>query len=156
MSSAQNVLLYGVGSIDMMFKLFSSNFEDDHWTRRHGELHSARWILAHLVHSLHKAAGSESMPAGLDGRFQYGAPPEDDTSGWPATAELLAAWDGAVAALRAAWSARDEADWSEPLPENPLGARTRAESAMFAVQHAVYHVGQLGAIRRLNGLQGKV
>lgn len=156
MPSAPEVLLFGVGSIDMMFKFFTDGFEEQHWLARHGELHSARWILAHLIHSLHGAAGSEATPVGLDKRFAYGAPPEDATADWPATAELLAAWDGAVEALRATWSARGASEWSEALPENQLGCRNRAEGAMFVLQHATFHVGQLGAIRRLSGLPGRI
>jgi len=155
--SAGPTLLYGLRAVEMMLVFFSEGFEERHWTARPGgELHSARWILAHLVHSLHKEAGSAAMPLGLDARFGYGAPPEDDHAGWPSPAELLAEWPKAVAACSAAWAARGEADWAAAVEANPRGVADRAQAAQFQLQHASYHVGQLGAIRRLLGLPGRV
>jgi uncharacterized damage-inducible protein DinB len=156
MNLTANTLCSGLERLDGLLRFFTDDFEETHWRARPGgELHSAGWILAHLAHSLHEAAGSRPQVEALDGRFSYGAPAEVDGAG-PALTELRQEWESGLKALKAHWKARSPGEWAEAVPPNPLQITNRAEAAMFVIQHASYHIGQLGAIRRLLGLPGRV
>jgi len=151
-------LLFGLDKLDMLLRMATGGFTEDHWAARgHGGLHSAHWILAHLVLSIQQEAGRAIVfNPELDKRLDYGAPHEEEPADWPAPEDLLAMWDEGRHALAALWRARSAEEWSASVPENRLGMRTVADGAMFVLEHAVYHVGQLGAIRRLEGLKGVV
>jgi hypothetical protein len=150
-------LLFGLDKLDMLLRMATKDFADGQWTTRHGGLHSAHWILAHLVLSIQQEAGKEIVfSPELDKSLDYGAPQDEQTQDWPAVEDLWAMWEEGRHALAALWRSRDPEAWSAPVPENSLGMSTVADGAMFVLEHAVYHVGQLGALRRVEGLKGVV
>lgn len=150
-------LLFGLDKLDMLLSMYTDGFGPKHWSARQGDqLHSAHWILAHLALSLRNAAGVTEVFGALDKTFDFGAPGEESPADWPAPAALLAEFADAHVELARLWQARSQEEWMAPVKENRLNIRNKAQSAMFTLEHAVYHVGQLGALRRLIGLKGPV
>ena len=157
MGEPATTLLFGLDKLDMLLRMYTEGFTPEHWRSRAGELHSAHWILAHLVLDIHQAAGRAVVfGEELDKTLDYGAPVEEDRSQWPTPEALLTEWGVAHASLVRVWGERDEAAWLAPVKENRLKAMNRAQMDMFILEHAVYHVGQLGALRRVLGLPGVV
>ncbi len=151
-----NTLLFGLDKLAMMYHMFTDSFEEADWVWRGGELHSAWWILGHLSLSLQQAAGTLPESSILLKHFEFGAPSEEKTAEWPSIEELKTDLEKAFADLEAHWKKRSDAEWNTELKENSLKMKTAADAAMFTLEHAVYHVGQLGAIRRLRGHKGIV
>lgn len=158
MSEPGETLLFGLDKLDMLLRMVTRDFGAEHWSARPGDgLHSAHWILAHLALSLNQEAGVACVfSAELDMAFDVGAPGAEDPAAWPGIEELLERFATGRAALAQRWRARTQEEWLAPVPENRLGMKNPAQGAMFVLEHAVYHVGQLGAIRRLLGLKGVV
>jgi hypothetical protein len=150
-------LLFGLDKLDMLLRMATKDFSDAQWSVRHGGLHSAHWIFAHLVLSIQQEAGKAIVfGPELDKSLDYGAPHEEQPGDWLAVEDLWAMWDEGRGALASLWRARSPEEWSAAVPENRLGMRTVADGALFVLEHAVYHVGQLGALRRVEGLKGAV
>ncbi|MDP2359751.1 MAG: DinB family protein [bacterium] len=158
MSEPATTLLFGLDKLDMLLKMYTRDFNEAHWKARPGgELHSGHWILAHLALSLNQETGREIVfGTELDKALDYGAPVEERPEDWPDPDTLLLRHEEGLAALRALWMGRGQEEWQAPVGENRLGIANQAQSAMFVLVHALYHVGQLGAIRRLLGLKGVV
>lgn len=158
MDEAVKTLLFGLDKLDMMLNMYTRDLEPAHWAARPWSgLHSAQWILAHLALSLNQEAGeAQVFSPELDRIFDYGAPTEEERESWPSPDELKRRYDQGREALAARWRARPLEEWLAPLPENRLGMENQLQAEMFTLEHAVYHVGQLGAIRRLLGLKGVV
>lgn len=48
-------------------------------------------------------------------------------------------------------------NWDDPFPESTTGRpQTFGQRVTFFMQHEVYHAGQLGSLRRVLGLPGKI
>ncbi|MFA7330571.1 MAG: DinB family protein [Candidatus Delongbacteria bacterium] len=158
MNEPVETLLFGLDKLDMLLRMYTRDFGAEHWSARPGDsLHSAHWILAHLALSLNQEAGAERVfSEELDKAFDFGAPGTEDPATWPGVEELQASFAAGRAALAERWRARTQEEWLAPVPENRLGMKNKAQGAMFVLEHAVYHVGQLGAIRRMLGLKGVV
>lgn len=151
------LLIFGLDKLGMMFEMYTGDFEPGHWSRREGSrLHSAHWILGHLALSLHQAAGADPVPHELGSHFEFGSPEEEEPGTWPAPDVLIAEFGKALDSVKQLWSGYGEAEWNTEVKENRLGIRNWADGAMFTIEHAVYHVGQLGSLRRLHGLKGIV
>ncbi len=151
-----NPLLFGLDKLAMMFHMFTDSFANEDWTWRSGDLHSAWWILGHLSLSMQQEAGTLPESSILLDHFEFGAPSEENTADWPSIEQMKADLEKAFADLEALWQKRSEAEWNAELKENSLNMKSVADAAMFTLEHAVYHVGQLGAIRRLRGHDGIV
>lgn len=150
-------LIFGLEKLDMLLRMATRDFQAAQWSTRHGGLHSAHWILAHLVLSIQQEAGREVVfGKELDAQLDYGAAHEEQSGQWPGVEDLLVMWDEGRQALATVWRSRTEEEWKAGMKANNLGMKSAADEAMFVLQHAVYHVGQLGAIRRVEGLKGAV
>jgi len=157
MGEPADTLLFGLDKLDMLFTMYTKDFAPEHWSARPTGLHSAHWILAHLALSLNQEAGRAVVfGAELDKTLDYGAPMDEQPADWPDPESLRRSYAEGLAALRALWAGRSSEYWAEGMKENRLGMRSRADEAQFVLVHAVYHVGQLGAIRRMLGLPGVV
>ena len=158
MSEQVDTLLFGLDKLDMMLRMQTRDFTTDHWSARPWSgLHSAHWILAHLALSINQEAGAERVfNEELDKTFDFGSPSEEHPTSWPDVEDLQLRFAQGREALARRWRERTEEEWLAPLPENRLGMKNQAQAEMFVLEHAVYHVGQLGAIRRLLGLKGAI
>jgi len=158
MKELAGTLRFGLDKLDMMLRMVTTGFQPEHWSARPWQgLHSAHWILAHLALSLNQEAGRQVVfSEELDKVFDYGAPVDEQPELWPSVDQLWVRYAEGLSALDARWEARTPGEWRTERPENRLKAKTVADVEMFVLEHAVYHVGQLGAIRRLLGLKGMV
>jgi len=158
MMELAGTLRFGLDKLDMMLRMVTTDFQPEHWSARPWQgLHSAHWILAHLALSINQEAGRQVVfDPELDKVFDYGAPVEEAPETWPSVESLWETYAEGLTALGARWEARTAEEWLKEQPANRLGMRTTADGEMFVLEHAVYHVGQLGAIRRLLGLKGMV
>jgi hypothetical protein len=158
MKELAQTMRFGLDKLDMLLRMVTTDFAPEHWSARPWQgLHSAHWILAHLALSLNQEAGVQVVfNEELDKVFDYGAPVEERPETWPGVDELWTRYAEGLAALAARWEARTPEEWLKEQPENRLKMKTTADGEMFVLEHAVYHVGQLGAIRRLLGLKGMV
>ncbi len=157
MNQASSTLAYGLDALDMLVGFFTKDFSEDDWAARSSpELHSAWWILAHLVLSVEQATEAELLPESCRSIFEYGSPREEFQDTWPSVEELKGLLERALEALKSDWQRRSPDQWQAPAVENTINAKTVAEQCMFALQHLTYHAGQLGAIRRLLGKPGLI
>jgi hypothetical protein len=154
---AESTLIFGLEKFWMLFSMYTSDFTDEEWTSRPAEhLHSGWWLLGHLALSLRQAGGNESDPLELKKWFDYGAPEDEDNQQWPAVGKLKDEIEIAYNELHDKWINTEQTVWETVVPENRLNIQNNAQGACFSVVHAVYHAGQLGAIRRILGKKGIV
>ncbi|MEM1450250.1 MAG: DinB family protein [Planctomycetota bacterium] len=133
-------------------------FPDEAWAYTPDEGgNTAHWILGHIVFARRgtlRMAGAEVAPESWEDAFTRGATP-DGTAGFPPIADLVAAFHAAGAALADQIASMDEETANGPAPrEFPDGSDTLAAALDFMQFHETYHLGQLGLIRRANGLPG--
>ena len=122
---------------------------------------SAHWVLGHLCASrrgLLRMLGEALADEPWEAPFRRGASPtEDEAAGYPGPERLLEDLEASGRALAERLAhlrgAELEADIGRKLPD---GSATRAGAAHFLYFHEVYHLGQLGLLRRLAGQPGFV
>lgn len=118
----------------------------------------ANWELAHLVqvqNSVLLVLGGD--PFWTDSRLpRIGVPPvtdESDAFDWDGMKE---AWTNSRDQVIGAIERQSDESWATPLPSPFGGTVTRAEMISLLANHQPYHIGQLGLLRRLVGLDGAV
>ena len=123
---------------------------------RRGDANPILWIAAHVVSvrgSFARALGSDVRVAWAR-QFPRGGQVQDVTD-WPALEDVRAAWDE----VHADFMTRVEALTAEQLAAEtvlPGLDKTMLGALGLAALHDVYHLGQLGAARRLHGLDRMV
>lgn len=118
---------------------------------------TAHWILGHVVTSrrfMLRAGGHELALQPWEEHFGRGAEPGADTSGYPSPEELIATFkaDGDAISEHFPSMTQDQADAAAPRPM-PDGSDTVEGVLHFLYFHEIYHLGQIGLIRRMNGLE---
>ena len=91
-------------------------------------------------------------------RYRRGAPPitsDDEATPWE---EIAASFDTSQGRLRVALNSLTLEQLLSPLAEdkNPFNVESLAEMIGTLAFHEAYHVGQLGLLRRLVGLDGMI
>ncbi len=123
--------------------------------------HCMNWVLGHLTdtyNSFLPVLGEEMVWADGQGRpYARGSQPLGEGEGLPWN-ELLAAWEAASTRFQQGLEAFDEARWSDKAPFSPLDDPDETMGSLLAllVFHQSYHVGQLGLLRRVAGLDTAV
>ncbi|MEM9378326.1 MAG: DinB family protein [Planctomycetota bacterium] len=133
-------------------------FPDDAWSYTpDGGGNTAHWILGHLVIARRGAlrmSGVDVAPEPWEEAFARDAKPEG-TEGFPPITDLAAAFHAAGSALADHIASMDDETASAPAPRSfPDGSDTIGGVLDFMQFHETYHLGQIGLIRRANGLPG--
>lgn len=127
-------------------------------TRPPGGGNDAHWILGHLVASrrlMARLAGAAVTEDPWEAAFGRGATPADDAGAYPPVGELSAAFVAAGEAISERFPALTAAEAAAPSPRPfPDGSDTIEGALHFLYFHETYHLGQLGLLRRMNGLEG--
>jgi len=138
------VLTDGFGPLDWM-----------HWPDGGGN--PALWILGHLAamrREIRRQLGEQLAAAEWEGLFAMGSEPDGASEG-PGPDALIEEFkaSGDALALRLEEATPEDAD--RALAQTfPDGSSTLAGGMQFLYFHAVYHLGQLGLIRRMRGKPG--
>jgi hypothetical protein len=120
------------------------------------------WIGGHLVATrcglLELLGGEPVWNAEKRERYRRGTSPitsDDDATPWE---EIAASFDASQGRLRVALQSLTLEQLLSPLAEdkNPFKVETLAEMIGTLAFHESYHVGQLGVLRRLVGLDGMI
>ncbi len=121
-------------------------------------LNTPAWVLGHLAmaydYGTHLLGGTHCAPPGWGKIFGPGSSPVPP-AGCPNKADLLAGCEAARKGLCAALASATEAKLAEPNPFGPMKPFAPAMGDFIAhllTTHAVSHLGQLSAWRRLQGL----
>lgn len=131
-------------------------FTPEDWAARPGPEggNTAHWILGHLVLSrryLARKLGGDVPKDDWEDTFHMGSRP-DATESYPEPPALLADFAARgreiAAALEELSPKQAAAEWGSSFPD---GGQTVGEGAWFLHFHEVYHLGQLGLLRRLLG-----
>lgn len=133
-----------------------ADFPADAWVSRFGEesTNHAAFIALHLLDARCFLVRS----TGVEMHHAFEALAEDarrleDITRYPEAHEILEDWRKAAATTRPALEALTAADLASPSPQRfPIDDETMLGLVAFLAQHEAYHVGQLGMIRRAQGL----
>lgn len=141
-----------------LLQVETAGFSPADWSARPGDRggNSAHWILGHVTQSrraLLRALGADLGTAPWEAPVGRGG--NGDTSSLPAPAALAAEFEqlgrDLASRLRALTPAQASAPFGFPLPD---GRSSTLAGASFLQFHEVYHLGQIGLIRRLRGHAG--
>jgi len=115
------------------------------------------WILGHVAHSrrfLVRRLGDGSPMESWEADFGMGTQPRDPAA-YPSPATLLEWFRLAGEALERLCRNLDEAAVRQPFGTTfPDGSDTLGAGAAFLYMHEVYHIGQVGLLRRMRGRPG--
>lgn len=124
-----------------------------------GVVNHAAWQVGHIVTTLSQVGrliGSTfELPADWEAKFGMGSKVAADREANPAKAELLATLERACAAFEQALGSAGEETLAKQMPDSKFRMimPTLADAALFvAGAHYSYHLGQLSAWRRAQGL----
>lgn len=140
-----------------LLTLATEGFGESHWSfRPETGGSSALWILGHLASSrrvMRRLAGDAVEESDWEKFFRRGTRPEDAT--YPPTDEFVQEFfsSGEALAGHLATLPEDVASGASPI-EFPDGSKTVEEALHFLYFHETYHLGQVGLLRRLAGLDG--
>ena len=121
---------------------------------------SPHWILGHVVttrRALRRMLGEELEPAAWEAGFSRGATPgagpaDGEEAAYPAPADLLADLEASDERLGPALAGLDPPALARELGHGlPDGSTTVGGAVPFLYFHEVYHLGQLGLLRRMAG-----
>lgn len=118
------------------------------------------WLTGHLALSLDRmtalAIGGEMVvPESYMPLFGMGSQPQPDAAAYPSLAELKAALGKVLEAAASRILTLKDSDLARPLPETLPVARvfpTLGELLAGAVFHTSYHAGQIGLLRKAQGI----
>ncbi len=143
---------------EQLLKMATAGFEDAHWGARpeHGA-NSAHWILGHITYArlgMLRISGVRSEAEAWEDDFHKGVKP-DNGNAYPSPAALIERFQAAGEALAARFGEMTEEDAEKPSPrEFPDGSKSVDGAMHFMYFHETYHLGQVGYVRRLEGLDG--
>ena len=144
-------LAYVVRCLPQLVQRWTLDLTDEEWPKRpRKELHSAQWILGHLVVTLARAAGAATLPS-WSSEFRPDAPPSGEQPPlWPHMGQLHKTLTAQAEHLAKLWTERTEDEWAAP-PQDPgkSRAKTSLEAAAFSVLYLSAYAGQLEILRRL-------
>lgn len=136
----------------------TSGFEADDWAAAPPVGgNNPIWILGHVVTSrrfLVRKLGRPSSEGAWEVYFQMGSQVREPAA-YPSPTTLLAAFRQAGEDLTVMCGCLDEAAATSPFGTTfPDGSDTLGGGAAFLYMHEVYHIGQLGLLRRMRGRPG--
>ncbi|RME26999.1 MAG: DinB family protein [Candidatus Zixiibacteriota bacterium] len=143
---------------NLMDRMLDGISDDHAFTRPDGKANSAHFILGHLTASRYSMAGLLGIKEEPSWRelFSRGAEIKD-TSAYPSFAELKNAWREISEKLQDRLSRIKDEELAAPSDsEYPGVDKTVGGSLVFLHFHESYHLGQLGYLRRLLGLEGAI
>ncbi len=115
------------------------------------------WILGHVVTSrrfLVRRLGPQFTEEPWEKLFKMGTQPQDPAA-YPSPATLANAFRSAGEALSQLAEELDEEAVTRPFGTTfPDGSDTLEGGAAFLYMHEVYHLGQIGLLRRIRGRSG--
>lgn len=126
-----------------------------------GNGHCMNWVLGHLTDTYNAflpLVGKEVVWSDGQGRpYARGSQPLGDGRGLP-WSELLVTWEAASSLFQEGLQVFDESRWNDKAPFSPRKNPDETLGSLFSllVFHQSYHVGQLGILRRLAGLDTAV
>lgn len=145
-------LAHVVRFVPHLVEKWTHDFTDEEWPKRpRKELHSAHWILGHLVVTLARVAGAASRLPSWGAEFRPDAPPsEEQPPLWPHVGQLRKALTAQAEQVAKVWTERTEEEWAAPLQDpGKSGAKTTLEAAALTLLQLSSYVGQLEILRRL-------
>ncbi len=151
---------YGVTGALAMENLAGVNEKQSRLTPPSGG-NCLNWVLGHLTdtyNSFLPLVGQEPIWQAEEGKpySRHSAPlAEGAGQTW---ADLLTAWKTADERFRAGVAAFPEDRWDEKAPFSPVNNPDETMGSLLAILvfHQAYHVGQLGVLRRVAGLEAAV
>lgn len=132
--------------------------DEEAFTRPDGKANSAHFILGHLTASRYGMAGllGNTDEPSWRSLFSRGAEIKDK-SAYPSFAELKKAWQDVSEKLHDCLTHVRNEELAAPSDlEFPGVDKTIGGSLAFLHFHEAYHLGQLGYLRRLLGLEGAI
>ena len=141
-----------------LLQLATDGFADAFWTHRpQSGGNTAHWILGHVTYSrngLLRMAGADVPSEDWEAAFGRGAEPGAGEDG-PQVADLIERFQAAGERISAHFDSMSTEAAEAPAPyEMPDGSKTVGDVLHFMYFHETYHLGQIGYIRRLEGLPG--
>jgi len=139
-----------------LLQRFAGDLSPEEWSRPASEQggNSPHWVLGHLARArrgILRRLGEELEPEAWEDAFARGAG-TGQGAGWAPVEELLADFarsDERLAERLVDLDAHDAAErWDAGFPD---GSETVEQGVRFVHFHEVYHLGQLGLLRRLLG-----
>ena len=120
---------------------------------------NAHWILGHIAttrRSLRRKLGEDLPKEAWEEAFGYGAQPAG-TEGYPSVEALREDFATSGEKLGSQLAELDAAAVAQPWGSTfPDGSDTLGGGVGFLYFHECYHLGQVGLLRRMNGLEGFV
>jgi len=146
--------IHTFGGNDWLVARILDGFEGEDWWARPQGMNSAIWLLGHLHmerKQLGRILGGDFPEDERDGLFGSGTDPEDLPRDLDVPA-LRTAWHETHARFVDHLESLDAAALEAPIEgQIPFGPPTRLGALQFMLFHETYHVGQLGAIRKMLG-----
>ena len=134
-----------------LLSLLLDDFEGDDWRHRAGCSNHAQWLLGHLANTrrwMLREFGQSVQEDGWEPLFGAGERPTAESDALD-TALLKQAFAGAGEQLVAALATMTDEQAAREIPQAfPDGSKTVGGMAHFLYFHEVYHLGQLGLLRR--------
>jgi uncharacterized damage-inducible protein DinB len=121
-----------------------------------------KWLLGHLTWTYHGMLATLGQETFLDEadfvRFQRGTERLTDADDTPSWDDMLAYWDEAQKRFLAGLESLDPERTGDKAHYSPGGRDDETLGSLLAVVifHQSYHVGQIGLVRRLAGLEGAI
>lgn len=143
---------------EQLLKMAITGFEEGHWGARPEKgANSAHWILGHITYSrlgMLRIAGAPIAPEPWEENFHKGVKP-DNGGDYPSPSFLVQRFRTAGESLATRFGEMTEEDAAKPSPrEFPDGSKSVDGAMHFLYFHETYHLGQIGYVRRLEGLDG--
>jgi uncharacterized damage-inducible protein DinB len=144
---------------ESLLRMITEALSDEDWARLPSEVggNSAHWIVGHVATSrrfLMRKLGLDVAEQPWEEQFGMGAE-HGDPAGYPRVDELLADVFEAGEPLANRLSEMSEDDAAAPFDiKFPDGADTLGGASSFLLFHEIYHLGQIGLLRRISGHAG--
>ena len=141
-----------------LLQMATGGFADAMWTHEpEGGGNTAHWILGHVTFARRGAlrmAGADLPVEPWEEAFGKGATPGSGED-YPSIRELTEMFGSAGDRISEHFAAMTDEAAAAPSPrEFPDGSNTVGDAMHFMYFHETYHLGQIGYIRRLEGLPG--
>ncbi|MHC4925108.1 MAG: DinB family protein [Planctomycetota bacterium] len=143
---------------DRMMDMLTEGFALSDWRHREeGGGNSAVWVLGHVTKvrmDLLRRLGEEIETATWEEKFDRGTPCVD-ASAYPPGEQMRDEFHAVGERLQAALKAVTPEKGAEPFGiDLPIGDADLAKGADWLHFHETYHLGNIGYIRRLRGMEG--
>lgn len=139
---------------DWLIQRILAGFDGEDWRARPNGMNHALWLLGHLLmerKTLGQILGGDFELDERDKLFSPGTDPDDVEQGIDG-GDVLAAWKETHERFVKHLEGLDATSLAEEIDfQPPMGPSTRLGALQFLLLHENYHVGQLGALRKMLG-----